>query len=200
MEKNRVTKLPTQERPQTSADLEAAVRTILRAVGENPNREGLLKTPYRVAKALDFLTKGYDEDPIDVLNGALFTEQHEEMVLMKDINIYSLCEHHLLPFFGRCHVAYIPEHKIVGISKLVRLVEIYARRLQVQERMTNQIAKTLLDVLEPQGVAVVIEAEHMCMQMRGVQKSGSTMITSAMLGTFRKDPKTRKEFLELIGR
>ena len=200
MSEAKITPIREQNSGHQNEALEDAVRTILRAVGEDPSREGLIKTPHRVAKALDFLTKGYDEDPVDILNGALFTEQHEEMVLMKDIDIYSLCEHHLLPFFGRCHVAYIPQQKIVGISKLVRLVEIYARRLQVQERMTNQIAKTLLEVLEPQGVAVVIEAEHMCMQMRGVKKSGSTMITSAMLGTFRKDPKTRKEFLELIGR
>ena len=199
MDKALVTKLRSDSEKGPSA-LEAAVRTMLEEIGEDPDREGLQKTPQRVAKALHFLTKGYDEDPLEVLNGALFTEHHEEMVPMKDINIYSLCEHHLLPFFGRCHVAYIPQQKIVGISKLVRLVEIYARRLQVQERMTNQIAQTLLEVLDPQGVAVVIEAEHMCMQMRGVQKSGSTMITSAMLGTFRKDPKTRREFMSLIQR
>lgn len=191
-------KLHPEQRPPQKKPTEEAVRTILHEIGENPDREGLRKTPERVAKAMEFLCKGYLEDPVEVLNGALFTEDHEEMVVMKDISIYSLCEHHLLPFFGRCHVAYIPNQKIVGISKLVRLVEIYARRLQVQERMTNQIATTLSDVLEPLGVAVVIEAEHMCMQMRGVQKSGSSMITSAMLGAFRKDPKTRDEFMKFI--
>ncbi len=178
--------------------LEDAVRVILKGIGEDPKREGLLKTPSRVAKAMKFLTKGYDEDPIEVLNGAMFTEDHEEMVVMKDISIYSMCEHHLLPFFGKCHVAYIPNKKIVGISKLVRVVEIFARRLQVQERMTNEIAKTLEDILDPHGVAVIIEAQHMCMQMRGVQKSGSTMITSSMLRGFRSDPKTREELMNLI--
>lgn len=193
-------KSPLKLHPERRRPFEEAVRTILHEIGEDPDREGLLKTPERVASAFEFLTKGYEEDPLEVLNGAIFTEDHEEMVIMKDIAIYSLCEHHLLPFFGYCHVAYIPERKIVGISKLVRLVEIYARRLQVQERMTNQIAKTLENVLDPQGVAVVIEAEHMCMQMRGVQKSGSKMVTSSILGAFRKDPKTRKEFMNLISK
>ncbi len=189
---------PVKLHPQQNDVLEEAVRRLLEEIGEDPAREGLLKTPERVASSLKFLTKGYSEDPVEVLNGALFTESHEEMVVMKDINIYSLCEHHLLPFFGRCHVAYLPNEKIVGISKIVRLVEIYARRLQVQERMTNEIAETLREVLDPRGVAVVIEAEHMCMQMRGVQKSGSTMLTSAMLGSFRKDARTREEFMNLI--
>jgi GTP cyclohydrolase I len=193
-------KSPIKLHPDKHEPIHDAVRTILHEVGEDPEREGLLRTPQRVAQAMEFLTKGYNEDPIEILNGALYSEEQQEMVVMKDIALYSLCEHHLLPFFGRCHVAYIPNGKIVGISKLVRLVEIFARRLQVQERMTNQIADTIRDVLKPLGVAVVIEAEHMCMQMRGVQKSGSTMITSAMLGAFRNDPKTREEFMDFIGK
>ena len=191
---------PLKLHPSSEDPLQESVQSILKEIGEDPNREGLLKTPERVSLALKFLTKGYQEDPVEVLNGALFTEAHEEMVIMKDISIYSLCEHHLLPFFGRCHVAYVPNKKIVGISKLVRLVEIFARRLQVQERMTNEIAQTLMNVLDPRGVAVVIEAEHMCMQMRGVQKTGSTVLTSAMHGGFRKDPKTREEFMNLISK
>lgn len=176
------------------------VTALLAQVGEDPQREGLLKTPERVARAYRFLLKGYEEDPIEVLNGALFTEEHEEMVTVKDIAIYSLCEHHLLPFFGHCHVAYLPRHKIVGLSKVVRLVEIYARRLQVQERMTNQIAHTISEVLDPLGVAVVIEAEHLCMQMRGVQKRGAAVVTSSMLGAFRERQSTRQEFMKLIGK
>ncbi len=173
-------------------------RNILKELGEDTEREGLVKTPERIAKALRFLTKGYDQDVEEVLNGALFAEEHEEMVILKDISIYSLCEHHLLPFFGKCHVAYLPNKKIVGLSKIARLVDVFARRLQVQERMTNEIAQIMQKVLEPRGVAVVIEAEHLCMQMRGVQKSGSVMITSAMLGAFRNRQETRAEFMKLI--
>ena len=162
--------------------MEELVKNLLLQLGEDPTREGLLKTPERVAKSLKFLTKGYHEDPKVVLGDATFTEKYDEMVIVKDIVIYSLCEHHLLPFWGKCHVAYIPNEKIIGLSKIARLVEIYARRLQVQERLTNQIASTIEEVLNPLGVAVVVEAEHLCMQMRGVQKRGSVMITSAMLG------------------
>ncbi|MBI1908610.1 MAG: GTP cyclohydrolase I FolE [Deltaproteobacteria bacterium] len=184
--------------PDRQKELEGSVDRILSLLGENPEREGLLKTPKRVAKALQFLTKGYHENLEEIINGALFTEDHEEMVTMKDIALYSLCEHHLLPFFGKCHIAYIPSKKILGISKLARLVDMFARRLQVQERMTNQIADTLQEVLDPMGVAVVIEAEHLCMQMRGVQKRGSVVVTSAMLGAFRKRQETRQEFMNLI--
>lgn len=178
--------------------LEKHFESILAELGEDPHREGLLKTPSRVAKSLRFLTQGYQQNVADVLNGALFTEDNDEMVTMKDIAVYSLCEHHLLPFFGKCHVAYIPKKKIVGISKLARLVDMFARRLQVQERMTKQIADTLQQALDPLGVAVVMEAEHMCMQMRGVQKRGSVMITSHMLGAFRTNKATREEFMNLI--
>jgi GTP cyclohydrolase IA len=186
------------DRAQASHQVEDHVRGILCELGEDPDREGLTKTPHRVAKAFNFLTKGYHEDLETIINGALFTEDHQEMVTLKDISLYSLCEHHLLPFFGKCHVAYIPNKKILGLSKIVRLVEMFARRLQVQERLTDQIAATMMEVLDPLGVAVVIEAEHLCMQMRGVQKSGSTMVTSAMLGAFRKRQETREEFMTLI--
>jgi len=186
--------------PKATEDrLAGLFRQVLEEIGESPDREGLLKTPDRVAKALRFFTKGYDEDVRKVLNGALFGEDYEEMITVKDTVIYSLCEHHLLPFFGRCHVAYIPRKKIVGISKIVRLVDVFARRLQVQERMTNQIARTIEEVLDPMGVAVVIEAEHLCMQMRGVEKRGATVVTSAMLGAFRTRQATREEFMKLIG-
>lgn len=178
-------------------NLESIFESVLLELGEDPNREGLHKTPKRVAKALRFLTSGYQQDVKAVLNGALFTENYDEMVTLKDIALYSLCEHHLLPFFGKCHIAYIPKKKIIGLSKLARLVDVFSRRLQVQERMTKQIADTLHEVLDPLGVAVVIEAEHLCMQMRGVQKRGSTMITSAMLGGFRNQV-TREEFLKII--
>jgi len=171
---------------------------IFRLLGEDADREGLRTSPERVERALEFLTSGYAEDPKEVLNGALFSEKYNEMVLVKDIDIFSMCEHHLLPFFGKAHVAYIPDKKIVGLSKLVRLVEIYARRLQVQERMTSQIAETIKQQLEPQGVGVVIEAQHLCMQMRGVEKQNSIAITSAMLGEFRDNAKTRAEFMGLI--
>jgi GTP cyclohydrolase IA len=180
------------------AMMEEQIRQILQAIGEDPNREGLLRTPRRVAQALTFLTRGYDMDPAKVINEALFTEEYEEMIVQKDIDFYSLCEHHLLPFFGKAHVAYIPHHKIVGISKLARLVDIYARRLQVQERMTNQIATIIMEKLDALGVAVVIEAEHLCMRMRGVEKQNSYVITSSLLGAFRTRQDTRNEFMTLI--
>lgn len=181
-------------------DLQAHVRALLAALDPEPEREGLLRTPERVARALAFLTKGYAEDPRGVINGALFTEEYSEMIVVKDIDFYSLCEHHILPFVGKAHVAYLPRQRIVGISKIARLVEVFARRLQVQERMTTQIATTISEQLEPLGVAVVLEAEHLCMRMRGVEKQNSTVVTSAMFGTFRERQETRDEFMTLIGR
>jgi len=181
-----------------SERLEQLVKELLKEMGEDPSREGLLKTPSRVAKSLKFLTQGYDQNPLEVINGAQFTEKYSEMIVVKDIALYSLCEHHLLPFWGRAHVAYIPREKIVGLSKVARLVEVFSRRLQVQERMTTQIAETLQKNLNPLGVAVVIEAEHLCMQMRGVQKRGSVAVTSAMLGAFQTNLATRQEFMGLI--
>jgi GTP cyclohydrolase IA len=178
--------------------MEEQIRHILKALGEDPDREGLVKTPHRMAQALTFLTQGYRMDPKQVINDALFTEDYEEMILQKDIDFFSLCEHHLLPFFGKAHVAYIPHHKIVGISKLARLVDVYARRLQVQERLTNQIANTIMERLDPLGAAVVIEAEHLCMRMRGVEKQNSIIITSTLLGAFRTREETRNEFMTLI--
>src|SRR3954469_16529647 len=174
------------------------VRNLLADLGEDPDREGLLNTPRRVEKALRFLTSGYAADIDQVLNNALFTVDYSEMVIVKDIDFYSLCEHHLLPFFGKCHIAYLPTNKVVGLSKLPRLVEVYARRLQVQERMTTEIAQTLNDLIKPQGVAVVIEAQHLCMAMRGVEKQNSYALTSSMLGAFRDDARTRGEFLDLL--
>jgi GTP cyclohydrolase I len=178
--------------------MEEQIRAILRAMGEDPDREGLVKTPRRVKDALTFLTRGYRMDPAKVINEAVFTEDYEEMILQKDIDFFSLCEHHILPFFGKAHVAYIPHHKIVGISKLARLVDVYALRLQVQERLTNQIATTIMEKLDPLGVAVVIEAQHLCMRMRGVEKQNSLIITSTLLGAFRTRQETRNEFMNLI--
>jgi GTP cyclohydrolase I len=174
------------------------IEQLLRAIGEDPEREGLKRTPERVSKAIQFFTKGYSENPREILNNALFVEDYDEMVIVKDIDIFSLCEHHLLPFFGKCHVAYIPRRRIIGLSKIVRLVEVYGRRLQVQERLTSQIASTIHDALDPYGVGVVIEAQHLCMMMRGVEKQNSIAITSSMLGTFRTNVETRMEFMELI--
>jgi len=180
--------------------MEEQIRQILKAIGEDPDREGLRRTPERVAQALTFLTRGYAMDPAKVINEAVFTEEYEEMIVQKDIDFYSLCEHHMLPFFGKAQVAYIPNHKIVGISKLARLVDVFARRLQVQERLTNQIATTIMDKLDALGVAVVLEAEHLCMRMRGVEKQNSYVITSSLLGAFRSRVETRNEFMNLIRR
>jgi GTP cyclohydrolase I len=174
------------------------VHDILEAIGEDPEREGLLKTPERVAKAYQFLTQGYGQDPHAILSGALFEEDYSEMILVKDIEVHSLCEHHMLPFFGKAHVAYIPSGRIVGLSKIPRVVDVFARRLQVQERLTVQIRDAIQDVLEPEGVAVVIEASHMCMVMRGVQEQHSITTTSAMSGPFMHNPATREEFMRLI--
>jgi GTP cyclohydrolase I len=176
------------------------VRQLLAALGEDPDREGLRETPRRVEKSLAFLTSGYRADIDEIVNGALFTVEYNEMVMVRDIDVYSLCEHHLLPFFGKCHVAYIPDGRVIGLSKIPRIVDVFARRLQVQERMTTQIAETLEAKLHPLGVAVVIEATHLCMAMRGVEKQNSVTVTSAMRGVFHRDPRTRAEFLELIHR
>jgi GTP cyclohydrolase IA len=178
--------------------LSAAVRAMLRGLGEDPGREGLLKTPQRVAKAMRFLTAGYTQDAKQLLTQALFTVSYDEMVIIKDIEVFSLCEHHLLPFFGKAHVAYIPNGKVVGLSKIPRLVDMFARRLQVQERLTVQIAETIEKFLKPRGVGVVIEAQHLCMIMRGVEKQNSVAVSSCMLGAFRKQQQTRNEFLSLI--
>jgi GTP cyclohydrolase IA len=183
----------------SGAAVEDAVRLILVHIGEDPEREGLKLTPTRVRHALDFLTRGYKEDPKVAINGAVFSEEeYQEIILCKDLDFYSLCEHHLLPFFGKAHLAYLPNRRIIGLSKLARLVEIYARRLQVQERLTTQIAHTLMEELEPLGVAVVLEAEHLCMRMRGVEKQNSYVTTSAMLGVFRTHMETRQEFMNLL--
>jgi GTP cyclohydrolase I len=178
--------------------MEGAVRTLLAGVGEDPDREGLLRTPERVEQALKFLTKGYREDARTVINDALFTVDYDEMVIIKDIDVFSLCEHHLLPFYGKAHVAYIPDGKVVGLSKIPRLVDMFARRLQVQERLTVQVAQTIEEAIRPRGVGVVIEAVHFCMMMRGVEKQNSVAVTSCMLGAFRERQPTREEFLALI--
>ena len=183
--------------PAHNAEFERVVRRQLELLGEDPDREGLLKTPTRVANALTWLTRGYDLDVREVVGDAVFEEEHQNMVLVKDIEMYSMCEHHMLPFFGKVHVAYIPDGKIVGLSKLPRIVEVFARRLQVQERLTEQIAAAVQEVLQPQGVGVVIEAVHLCMMMRGVEKQSSKTITSAVKGVFREDLRTREEFLRL---
>lgn len=178
--------------------MEELIREIIKNIGENPEREGLVNTPKRVAKAYDFITSGYRANIKEIVNDAIFHEKTEGMVLVRDIEMYSLCEHHMLPFYGRAHVAYIPNDKIIGISKIPRIVDMFARRLQVQERMTDQIANALWEILEPAGVGVVIKAKHLCMMMRGVEKQNSELFTSSMLGTFRTDATTRNEFLDLI--
>jgi len=187
--------IPDTQGEETIADL---VRKMLTLIGEDPNREGLRRTPERFEKAFRYLTSGYRQDPEKLLNGAMFSVCYDNMVVVKDIELYSLCEHHLLPFFGKCHVAYIPNKKVVGLSKIARLVNMFARRLQIQERLTSQIAKAIQDRLSPEGVGVVIEARHLCMVMRGVEKQHSSAMTSAMLGAFRENKQTRDEFLSLI--
>jgi GTP cyclohydrolase IA len=193
--------LPTQltePATLTSATYEDLVREMLVRLGEDPNREGLTATPERVRKAMQYLTRGYHEDPEALLKGALFTVSYDEMVIVKDIEMFSLCEHHMLPFFGKVHVAYIPKGRVIGLSKIPRLIEIFSRRLQIQERLTTQIAETIQHAIEPQGVGVVIEARHLCMMMRGVEKQHSAAVTSSMLGVFRDEEETRSEFLSLI--
>jgi GTP cyclohydrolase I len=180
------------------ASLAELTREMLVRLGEDPQREGLQRTPERMAQALEFLTKGYQEDPQEILHGALFTEEYDEMVIVKDVEMFSLCEHHLLPFFGKVHVAYIPNGKVIGLSKIPRLIDVFARRLQVQERLTMQIAESIQQAIAPEGVGVVIEARHLCMMMRGVEKQHSAAVTSSMLGAFRNEENTRQEFLSLI--
>jgi GTP cyclohydrolase I len=187
--------IPDTKGEETIADL---VRKMLTLIGEDPNREGLRRTPERFEKAFRYLTSGYRQDPEKLLNGAMFSVCYDNMVVVKDIELYSLCEHHLLPFFGKCHVAYIPNKKVVGLSKIARLVNMYARRLQIQERLTSQIAQAIQEKLSPEGVGVVVEARHLCMVMRGVEKQHSAAMTSAMLGAFRENKQTRDEFLSLI--
>ena len=192
-----------KKKPETDGDLgstrlEALTRELLERLGEDPSRDGLLRTPERMAKALQFLTRGHQEHPHDILRGALFDVDYDEMVIVKDIEMFSLCEHHVLPFFGKVHVAYIPNGKVIGLSKIPRLVDVFARRLQVQERLTTQIAETIQEAINPQGVGVIVEARHLCMMMRGVEKQHSSTITSAMLGAFRDERPTRDEFLALV--
>ena len=182
----------------TPDPIEPLITTLLKELGEDPGRDGLERTPARVARAMRFLTSGYQKNPRELLNGALFEVSYDEMVIVKDIEFYSLCEHHMLPFFGKVHVAYIPNGKVIGLSKIPRLIEIFSRRLQIQERLTTQIAETIQKVIQPQGVGVVIEARHLCMMMRGVEKQHSGATTSAMLGAFRSQKETRDEFLALV--
>ena len=181
------------------AGLQSLIERILLSIGEDPKREGLLRTPQRVEKSLKFLTSGYNVDIKKMINGALYNEDYNEMVIVKDVDVYSLCEHHLLPFFGKCHVAYLPKGKIIGLSKVPRLIDAFSRRLQVQERLTTQIAQCIQDIVKPDGVAVVVEALHLCMSMRGVEKQNSYTTTSSMLGCFKEDARTRSEFLSLVG-
>src|SRR5579862_8827364 len=196
----RIEKLALEDQGPESGQIAEMIRTMLGSVGENPQRQGLLRTPGRFERAFRYLTGGYQQDPEKVLNGAVFDVCYDEMVVVKDIEVYSLCEHHLLPFFGKCHVAYLPDKKVVGLSKIPRLVNMFSRRLQIQERLTNQIAQAIQNCVRPLGVGVVIEARHLCMVMRGVEKQRSETITSAMLGAFRDNQQTREEFLALIGR
>ena len=191
-------KSTTEPQSVTGASFQDLVREMLVRLGEDPEREGLLRTPNRVRSAYEFLTKGYKEDPEALLKKALFTVSYDEMVIVKDVEMFSLCEHHMLPFFGKVHVAYIPNGKVIGLSKIPRLIEIFSRRLQIQERLTTQIAETIQKAIEPQGVGVVIEARHLCMMMRGVEKQHSSAVTSSMLGVFRDEEETRTEFLSLI--
>jgi len=191
-------KSTTEPTTLTSATFEDLIKETLVRLGEDPTREGLTATPERVHKALQFLTRGYQEDPEALLKGALFTVTYDEMVIVKDIEMFSLCEHHMLPFFGKVHVAYIPNGKVIGLSKIPRLIEVFSRRLQIQERLTTQIAETIQKTIEPQGVGVVIEARHLCMMMRGIEKQHSSAVTSSMLGVFRDEEETRTEFLSLI--
>jgi len=193
-----VMKSPTEAPTLTSASFEELVREMIVRLGEDPAREGLLSTPSRVHRAYEYLMKGYKEDPETLLKNALFTCTYDEMVIVKDVEMFSLCEHHMLPFFGKVHVAYIPNGKVIGLSKIPRLIEIFSRRLQIQERLTTQIAETIQKAIEPQGVGVVIEARHLCMMMRGVEKQHSAAVTSSMLGCFRDEQETRQEFLSLI--
>lgn len=191
--------MPKQNDPGAKAkEMQKLVARQLELLGEDPGREGLLRTPERVQKALDFFTKGYQQDLNEILNDALFEIDYEEMLIVRDIDFYSLCEHHMLPFFGKCHVAYLPKKKIIGLSKLPRIVDVFSRRLQVQERLTKQIAEAIQETISPVGVGVVIKAQHLCMMMRGVEKQNSYAVSSAMLGAFRNDNKTREEFLNLI--
>ena len=193
-----LTRVDSSVKAAESDPMEDAVRLLLKEIGENPDREGLLNSPHRIARSLRFLTSGYRQDVDKVLNGALFAVAYDEMVIVKDIEVFSLCEHHLLPFFGRCHVAYIPNKKVIGLSKLPRLVDVFARRLQIQERLTTQIAETIMQKINPQGVGVIIEARHLCMIMRGVEKQNSIAVTSHMTGLFRDCELTRGEFLRLV--
>ncbi|MGA9641754.1 MAG: GTP cyclohydrolase I FolE [Terriglobales bacterium] len=188
----------TEPSSLTSSSFEELVREMIARLGEDPEREGLMRTPERVAKAMQFLVKGYKEDPEAMLREALFTVDYDEMVIVKDIEMFSLCEHHMLPFFGKVHVAYIPKGKVIGLSKIPRLIEVFSRRLQIQERLTTQIAETIQKAVEPQGVGVVVEARHLCMMMRGIEKQHSSAVTSSMLGCFRHEEETRTEFLSLI--
>jgi len=191
-------KTTLQEHNEADAALEKAYLEILEKIGEDPDRDGLKRTPERMAKAIRFLTRGYQEDPAELLRAALFEVDYDEMVIVKDIEMFSLCEHHMLPFFGKVHVAYLPKGKVIGLSKIPRLVDVFARRLQVQERLTKQIADAIQDAIDPIGVGVVIEARHLCMMMRGVEKQHSATVTSSMLGAFRNEHETREEFLSLI--
>tara|TARA_B100000073_G_scaffold15658_1_gene12738 strand:- start:270 stop:830 length:561 start_codon:yes stop_codon:yes gene_type:complete len=181
-------------------NIEQLTKDLLNAIGEDPSREGLLRTPNRVAKAWDFFSRGYTQSLDEIVNDALFSEDNKDMVVVRDVEFYSLCEHHLIPFFGKAHVAYIPNGKVIGLSKIPRIIDMFSRRLQVQERLTRQISKTIKDVLNPVGVAVIMEGQHMCMQMRGVQKQSSFTTTSSMLGKFRESDRTRSEFMSIIGR
>jgi len=194
-----VARLPWTQ-PTTETRFQSAVKDMLELVGEDPDREGLLKTPERVERAMRWLTRGYDLDAAEVIGDALFEESHQNMIVVRDIEFYSMCEHHMLPFFGKAHVAYIPDGRIVGLSKVARVVDVFARRLQVQERLTDQIAEALDDALSPRGVGVVLEASHFCMMMRGVEKQNSRTLTSALRGVFREDASTRDEFLRLVQR